>query len=228
MATFLVLFVLSLIVLLVWLRARGRFIFTDCVVRNRAAISEPWREFRTLGNSFFLFSLLVAGGFLVMAAILVVPLIVVLVRGHHHHHNVLPICIALFSGVLVFVLAIAWALIAHLMIPIMYRRKCLATEGFRAAISLINRYPEAITVYCLFWILVGLGTAIAACAVVCLTCCIAAIPYLGTVILLPIYVCLRAFGLLFLKQFGPDYDVWAGLPPAPDVSLPPPPPLPTT
>jgi len=33
--------VLLLIVLLAWLRARGRFILVDCIVRNRAAIVEP-------------------------------------------------------------------------------------------------------------------------------------------------------------------------------------------
>ena len=48
------------------------------------------------------------------------------------------------------------------------------------------------------------------CAVTCATCCIAAIPYVGTVILLPIPITLGAFSLLFLRQFGPDYDVWAG------------------
>src|SRR5205085_7189906 len=42
-----------------WVSSRGRFIFTDCVVRNRAAIKEPWREFRREVNSYFLFSLVV-------------------------------------------------------------------------------------------------------------------------------------------------------------------------
>src|SRR5215467_8762881 len=50
--------VLVLIVVFAWLRARGRFILVDCIVRNRAAIAEPWKEFREQGNSFFLFSLL--------------------------------------------------------------------------------------------------------------------------------------------------------------------------
>ena len=61
--------VLLLIVLFAWLRARGRFIFVDCVVRNRAAIAEPWKEFRAEGNSFFLFSLLVV---LVVIAVIVI------------------------------------------------------------------------------------------------------------------------------------------------------------
>jgi hypothetical protein len=50
--------VLLLIVLFAWLRARGRFMFVDCVVRNCAAIAEPWKEFRAEENNFFLFSLL--------------------------------------------------------------------------------------------------------------------------------------------------------------------------
>jgi len=27
--------------------------FTDCIVRNRGAIVEPWHEFRTEGNRYF-------------------------------------------------------------------------------------------------------------------------------------------------------------------------------
>jgi hypothetical protein len=61
--------VVLLIVLFAWLRARGRFIFVDCVVRNRAAIADPWKEFRAEGNSFFLFSLLVV---LVLVSVIVI------------------------------------------------------------------------------------------------------------------------------------------------------------
>src|SRR5215831_6308461 len=50
--------VLVLIVVFLWLSARGRFIFTDCVVKNQAAIVSPWKEYRREGNSYFLFSLI--------------------------------------------------------------------------------------------------------------------------------------------------------------------------
>jgi hypothetical protein len=61
----------------------------------------------------------------------------------------------------------------------------------------------------------------------CATCCLGALPYVGTVILLPVFVCLRAFTLVFFRQFGPDYDVWISVMPtefAPILSraLPPP------
>src|SRR5262245_54581444 len=72
----LIFFVLGLIVLFAWLRARGGFMFIDCVVRNRGAIAEPWREFRKEGNSYFLFSLLVVFGLLIFAGLLSLPLLV--------------------------------------------------------------------------------------------------------------------------------------------------------
>jgi len=93
----------------------------------------------------------------------------------------------------------------------------------------------------LFLIVLALATMIVACVATCATCCIAAIPYIGTVILLPVFVLLRSFSLLFLRQFGSDYDVWANFippefspillsPPAPPTSTPSlnPPPSPPT
>jgi len=225
--SFLVIFVLGLVILFAWLRGRGRFMFADCIVKNRAAIGEPWREFRREGNSYFLFSLLIALAFLILAALLFLPLLVPLIGGGKlSHFREAPVIIMLVLwGLGMFLLGLAWALIANLMIPIMYRRRCLAAEGFRAALSLIAEYPGEITLYCLFWILLGIGSLVVACAAICLTCCIAALPYVGTVILLPLYVCLRGFGLFFLRQFGPEYDVWATLAPLP-AEPPAPPPLP--
>jgi hypothetical protein len=57
-----VLIAVVLVAVLMWVSSRGRFIFTDCVVKNRAAIVEPWREFRREGNSYFLFSLAIGFG----------------------------------------------------------------------------------------------------------------------------------------------------------------------
>jgi len=66
----------TFLILWLWITARGRFIFIDCIVRNRAAIAEPWREFRREGNRFFLFLIV-----LVVASIAVVALLAGLVFG---------------------------------------------------------------------------------------------------------------------------------------------------
>src|SRR2546423_9537199 len=58
-----------------WVTARGRFIFTDCIVKNRAAISEPWREYRREGNSYFLFSVAVGFGLLFLAGLLLIVVV---------------------------------------------------------------------------------------------------------------------------------------------------------
>ncbi len=206
--------VIMLIVLFAWLRARGRFIFVDCVVRNRAAIVEPWKEFRGEGNSFFLFSLLVV---LVVVPVIVIAglvLIVPFIPGHDQAEPGVGFWIgisltAFISVCLIFV----WAIASQLMVPIMYRQRCRARVAFARAVSLVSSHPGPILLYVLFFMLLAVAMVMISCAVTCATCCIAAIPYVGTVILLPIPVTLGAFSLLFLRQFGPDYDVWAGFMP---------------
>ena len=207
----LVCFVLLLVVLFAWLRARGRFVFVDCIVRNRAAIVEPWKQFRAEGNSFFLFSLVVV---LVLIAVLVVAGLILIVpfipRGAQAEPGV-----RFWVGLSLFVFAVIcfafiWSLASQLMVPIMYRQRCAARLAFAQAVDLVSSHPGPILLYVLFLLVLAVAVVVISCAVACATCCIAAIPYVGTVILLPVSVTLGAFSFLFLRQFGPDYDVWAG------------------
>jgi len=100
------------------------------------------------------------------------------------------------------------------MAPIMYRQRCLARRAFAQTLELIAANPGPILLYVLFLLVITIAAAMISCVAACVTCCIAAIPYVGTVILLPIPVTLCAFSLLFLRQFGPDYDVWASFMPS--------------
>jgi hypothetical protein len=208
-------FILILIVLFAWLRARGRFLFIDCIVNNRGAITEPWRDFRKEGNSYFFFSLLVGFAFLIFAALLSFPFMLPIIRGvtflHIHDVYLISTIAAWAFAVLLFVLA--WSLVANFMVPVMYRQRCRASKAFGVVASLVAAHPGEILLYCLFLIVLALATVIVTCLATCATCCIAAIPYIGTVILLPVFVLLRSFSLLFLRQFGPDYDVWANFMP---------------
>lgn len=211
----LILFVLAVIILFAWLRARGGFTFIDCVVKNRGAIAEPWRQFQKDGNSYFLFSLVLAFAFVIFAALLSLPLIILAIKGHyylylHRDHLSAYIVLAIAAWVFMFLLVmIAWALIGSFMMPVMYRRRCRAYEAFRAVISLIAAHPGGIVLYCLFLIVLVIAAGLISCFAICATCCIAALPYIGTVILLPAFTLLRSFSLVFLRQFGPDYDVWS-------------------
>ena len=41
----------------------------------------------------------------------------------------------------------------------------------------------------------------------CLTCCIGLLPYVSTVVTLPLHVFWRAYSLYFLQQFNPAYAI---------------------
>ena len=231
-----VLFILVFVIVFMWLRSRGTFIFTDCIVKNRAAISEPWREYRKEGNSYFLFGIVVM--FSAMAIFLVLGgggVLLFVSVGHAAHNSAFPIVAAIFGGLLLLAwlcFAICFGVVSYFMPFVMYVRRCKALEAFRIAGRLILNNAEPFILFCLFGIVLIVGGVFVGGIVTCATCCIAALPYVGTVILLPVFVLFRAYGLLFLRQFGPDYDVWAGsspiLPAAISTEpppLPPPPPI---
>jgi hypothetical protein len=219
--------VLILILVLMWIGARGRFIFTDCIVRNRAAIVAPWHEFKKEANSYFLFSLLVMLIVIVILIIAFFPMILPVILHGTRAWPGFAFSIGLILWLMVvFVIAISWMLVSLLIVPIMYRRRCLALQAFKEVIDLISAQPAAIILYLLFLFALSIGIGFVVCVAICATCCIVAIPYVGSVILLPVEVFFYAYTLLFLRQFGPDYDVWAGISEAAPPTTPSPPPTP--
>jgi hypothetical protein len=193
-----------------WVSSRGQFIFTDCVVKNRAAIAEPWREYRREGNSYFLFSL--AAGFAIIALTLILVLIFAAVFGMSRHHAgsfILLIAASMGSGFLWLLFILSVTVVSHFMVPVMYRRRCRAWEAFTDVTRLIFQNPMPFVLFVLFGIALAIGVAVAGTVVMCATCCVGALPYISTVLLLPAIVWLRGYKLLFLRQFGDQYDAWA-------------------
>ncbi|HSV64229.1 MAG TPA: hypothetical protein VLH83_12875, partial [Chthoniobacterales bacterium] len=134
----------------------------------------------------------------------------------------LVVVVVVFSLVWIAII-VAFSLISHFMVPVMYRRRCSAREAFVDVSKLILANLGPFILFVLFGIALALGVAVVGTMVVCLTCCVGGLPYISTVLLLPAIVWLATFKLLFLRQFGDPYDVWANTAiPAPS-TLPPPP-----
>lgn len=222
---------LALTVVLTWLKARGNFIFTDCIARNRAAIVDPWREYRREGNSYFLFLLAVVLGSIALFGSLCLFGFVGFGIFHQGSSGMPMTPMFIVFLVLFFMLWLSFVfffgLTSYFMVPVMYVRRCLAVEAFREVAGLILENVGTFILFCLFGICLLLAVAVIGAVATCATCCLASLPYVGTVILLPAFVCLRAFGLCFVRQFGSDYDVWAGIPQDPLPLQYPPPPLPS-
>jgi MFS family permease len=222
-----VLVFLVFLALLLWLNARGRFMFTDCIVRNRGAIVEPWREYRVEGNRYFIFQIVIS----ICSMLIFGGLAVIYFVGSYMGHTIVPLALIILFGVAFVLIALLVALIMKLMVPVMYRQRCSAMDAFRDLWQLIVANPGVFILFCLFYILLFIAAGMIGCLAACVTCCIAALPYIGTVILLPVVMVLYAFPLCFLRQFGDPYDVWAvvrpvePLPPPP-TTPPPPPPIP--
>jgi len=208
-----VILVLLLILLFLWLKARGNFVFTDCIVCNRGTIVNPWREYRKEGNSYFGFILALAFGTMIIFALMFVFFAALGLLGHGRTTAVTSVGLLVFLFLFFFFLVVFINVTTYFMPFVMYRQRCSAVDAFREVLRLIAGNIGVFVLFCLFGFVLLLAMIMIGAIVSCLTCCIAALPYVGTVILLPVYICLRAFGLCFLRQFGSDYDVWANFMP---------------
>jgi len=223
--------------LLLWLSSRGQFMFLDGVARNRSAVVQPWREFRELANSLFWFRFVL--GLIGLAGAIVISglgLAIAWADIAAREFGGMAIASMVISGLLFLVFGIVMAVIGALLrdfvVPVMYLRNVKALYAWR-----IFRYEVArgyfwnFVLFYLMGFLLGLAIGIMAAIATCVTCCIAALPYIGTVILLPLFVFIRCYPLYFLRQFGPEWDVFpaepvlvAPMPPPPVPGRPPMPP----
>jgi hypothetical protein len=224
-ASIVVALAILLTLLCTWLSSRGHFMFLDGVARNRGAVVEPWHEYRAEGNSLFAFRIC-----LVLIGLLVVFLIgglgVLVAWSDIQRQEFGPAGVG--AIILVVMMLIGFALVMALVglflkdfvVPIMYLKRIgvLAAWGvFRDHVLAGN--AGSIALYVLMKMALAVGAGMVAAMLMLLTCCLAALPYVGSVILLPVLVFLRAYSLYFLAQLGPKWSVfdihepvWAGEP----------------
>ncbi len=132
--------VLAIVLLLLWLNSRGRFMFTDCIVRNRGAIVAPWHEFRPEGNRYFLLQLIIS----VCSTLLAGGLVILFLLRWHWKTVIVPLPILILLAVTFFLVALVIALIMKFIVPVMYRRRCGATEAFGEVWRLIVANPGSL------------------------------------------------------------------------------------
>ncbi len=229
-------FFMAFIVLLYWLGARGQFLFLDNIVRNRGAIAWPWQHYARQGNSLFLLYL----AFFALSIVVILPIAVIAVIMciplFQHHRWPLGGEIAgfVFLGLLYLALCIVIGSILFVFrefgVPLMFRHGWMAWQAFLESLNIFRRHFWNVVLFILLRIALEIGVVIISVIICCFTCCIGALPYLGTVVLLPVLVFVRCFTLDCLAQFGPEYDVWTvDIPPsgpnAPPVATLPPPPV---
>uniref|UniRef100_A0A832MKY0 Uncharacterized protein n=1 Tax=Eiseniibacteriota bacterium TaxID=2212470 RepID=A0A832MKY0_UNCEI len=208
-----------LFLLLQWLSARGKFVFLDSVVRERAAIVEPWRRLARLGDSLFWWRLGFNIVVLTLAIFLIVPFIPAIRSALDHAGDpfgALAALAGLFAVLVPFGLLVGFVglLLNDFVVPIMYRHRLGAIAAWGRFLPLFGAHPLRFVGYGIVMLLLTLAVTALVVALGFATCCagfvLMAIPYVGQLLLLPIYTWFRGLGPSYLRQFGPEWDVWEG------------------
>jgi hypothetical protein len=224
------LMIVGLVVVLVlqWLSCRGQFMFLDNVVRNRAEVKRPWGQFRRQANRLFVLRIVLLVAFMAlmfvaagMGAIISLPDILSREFGGF---AIVGIAVAVL---LAFTLLVAVSLtnfaIGQFVIPTMYLRGVGVVEGFGVFWrEILPGHLGALVGFFFFNLVLTLGGGILIALVGCCTCCIGFLPYLSSVLALPVTVSLRGYSLYFLQQFGEGFRFFADpVAPPPAAPLPP-------
>jgi hypothetical protein len=100
-------------------------------------------------------------------------------------------------------------LLSGFVVPIMYRNRITAMRAWSVFAGLFMSNPLQFVGYGLVVFVVKICIITGVVLVGLLTCCVGflvlVIPYLSSVVLLPVSYAMRAFSVEFLEQFGPDY-----------------------
>jgi len=216
---------LGLYLVFLWLNSRGKFMFLHCVALNKAEVVEPWNQFAYEGNSLFLFRIVLwLIGMVLMLPFLVIAIVMVLkmfLSGQFLSNAIIG---AIGFGLIFFGLAIVFAIIHKLttdfVVPIMFLRRNSCLQAWKELGSLISGHVGVFILYFLFQIVLCMAIGIIVLGAVLITCCIAGclmiLPYIGTVLLLPVLMFKRCYSLYFLAQFGREFDVF----PPPSITSP--------
>jgi hypothetical protein len=229
----LVILVLSLVFM--WLKSRGQFMFFHCVSRDKGEVVKPWKQYAQQANSLFLFRLVLGLAGVAASILFIVPLVAIGFSFAKTGIAGFALANLVWGFLLIFcIIMIALTLSGirlltdDFVVPIMSLRRCSVTEGWKEFWRLLMSNKGPFTVYLLFLFVIGLAIGMIILLAVLVTCCCAAcflmIPYIGTVVMLPILVWRRAYSLLYLSQYGPEFDVFVPEPTpivVPTASIPP-------
>ena len=205
----LVAFLLVSVLVVVWLyiRCRGRFMFVECLMENKTALAESWQNNgREALSLFWWFNVFYS---LVLFVVLLAGAggVLILYRGGEWRSfaEAWPPLAALGAVLLVCILATAAVslYLEDFVVPLMWVRRIRVMEAWRVFLGHFRNQPGAFLLYLLVRLGLSLGASMVLLLGTCLTCCLAALPVIGQALLLPLYAGMRMYPVLVLAQVEP-------------------------
>jgi hypothetical protein len=205
--------------IVLWVNARGVFMYADAVATGRVELTRPWRQHAAAASSYFgwslgltlaiLLTILFAGGLVVSTAF-------AFVTGRLHGTGGWPIVAAMVPVLVLLALALPLLALAGVALRDFVAPLQLATglpcgAAARLLETLVVAHPGAFVLYLLLKLLVVIGTGLVVVVFGCLTCCIGFLPIVMQTVFQPLFHFERSLSLVLLRQMG--YDVAARLAP---------------
>jgi hypothetical protein len=210
--------VIAILLLFNWLRSRGQFMLVHCVAGNVAEVAVPWKKFSRHGNSLFAFKIILS---LISFLAITIPFVLAVAACITISRAGLDAAGAagiMAAGSVMLIVVIALLLVVKFtndfVVPIMFLQTISILAGWRTFLTLLGVNKARMLLYILFQIALSIiiGLIIFIIFIVGCCCCCASIlllvPYIGTVILLPLIAFKRAYSLFYFSQFGPQFDVF--------------------
>ena len=206
-----------LTILFIWISSRAKFMFLDNVLHNRGRVVKPWREFRDLGNSLFLWRLafgvivfLLSGSYVWYAFNTLRDMY----YADAPDSSLISNAIILGAIFILLMLVIVYIILFldHFVVPIMYKRRQKAMVAWGHFLALFSSYRLHFLGYGIFVLFLFIVFSALVVISGLMTCCLGfvllVIPYISSVVTLPIAWIFRAFGVEFLEQFGSDFKLF--------------------
>jgi len=206
--------VVAVMAAVVWLNARGTFMYLDAVVTGRAEVRRPWREHAARADSYFGWSLGISLAGLAVVGIgvaLLGAVAVALAQGRLTPATTGLVMVALLPVLLLLVLALPLLLLAGVALRDFVAPLQLATglpcgEAARVLEGLLLAHPGSFVVYLLLKLVLTVATGVVVVLGGCLTCCIGFLPVVLQTLFQPLFFFERAFPVFLLRQMGHPVD----------------------
>jgi hypothetical protein len=184
---------------------------------DSSEVAVPCRRYTHQARSLFLFRLALGLSAAVPILLLLAAVVVVAVRIAQQGDISLATGLPLIgAGLAMIFVGLGYLFVAKLtrdlVVPIMLLRGGTARQAWSELLGLVAGRVHLLIVYLLLQIVlamaIGAAVAVAVIATCCVAGCLLVLPYLATVALLPIFVFTRAYSVYYLRQLGPEYDLF--------------------
>jgi hypothetical protein len=206
----------ALFIVLTWLSSRGKFMFLDNVLHDRALVVKPWQEYKSLANSLFLWRL--TYGFIVLVLFLTFfgyafsTLYDMYIYDEFAENIMTLVGMGLLLLALILITSYISLFLSDFIVPIMYKQTIKSMPAWGVFMSLLSHHAGYFLLYGILIFVLSILVFIAVIMLAVFTCCLGFIllilPYISSVVTLPISYTYRAFSVQFLEQFGAEFSLF--------------------